>query len=276
MIKVERFTWGFLETHTYLVEEGNHVLVIDPTDREEVLAKCCSAASVTVLLTHEHFDHVSGLNKLREMRASSLPAFSGKEENCSIAISDSTNYSCLVITGEICSERIQDAKANMSVYADVLAEIAEKPLTEPLLPFTCRAADITFKEHYAFRWLGHMVEMFASPGHSLGCCCILVDDVLFVGDTVLENNLMAQFPGSSKKLYRSATVPLLEKLLVGKCKCQAEFDGGKLAEELRLGGTRSEQLQPEALLVRNRVARVYPGHGDVMSPEVALGLARSV
>jgi len=53
--------------------------------------------------------------------------------------------------------------------------------------------------------------------------------MLFVGDTVLENNLMVKFPGSSKKLYRSVTVPLLEKLLLG-----------------------------------GRIKSVYPGHGEVM------------
>lgn len=224
MMKVERFDWGFLETHTYLLEDSSHVLVIDPTDHNEVLAKCGGAASVTVLLSHEHFDHVSGLNKL----------------------SDYCKSRCTVIASETCSERIQDAKSNMSLYAEVLAEVAEKPLLEPLLPFICRAADITFRDHYEFCWMGHNVEMFASPGHSAGSCCILVDDMLFAGDTVLENNLMVKFPGSSKKLYRSVTVPLLEKLLTGT-------------------------LEPE-----KRVTHVYPGHEDVMSPEVAVEIIRGV
>ena len=202
-----------------MLEEESHVLVIDPADCDEMLVKCSGAASVTVLLTHEHFDHISGLNKLRA----------------------SCKSPCTVIAGETCSERVQDAKSNMSVYADVLAEIAEKPLLESIAPFTCYAADITFKEHYEFCWRGHAVEMFAAPGHSAGSCCILVDDMLFVGDTVLENNLMAQFPGSSKKLYRNVAVPLLEKLLLG-----------------------------------SRIKDVYPGHGDVMTPEVALGLSRNV
>jgi len=70
--------------------------------------------------------------------------------------------------------------------------------------------------------------------------------MLFVGDTVLENNLMVKFPGSSKKLYRSVTAPLLEKLLAGT-------------------------LAPE-----NRITHVYPGHGDVMSTEVAVRLKRGV
>ena len=220
-MNVQRFDWGFLETHAYLLEEENHVLVIDPTDVDELLAKCSNAESVTVLLTHEHFDHCSGLNKLR------------------ILCSKKADPTCSVIAGDICSERLQDVKANMSVYAEVLAEVAEKPLSEPLVPFTCRAADITFKEHYAFRWMGHAVEMFFTPGHSAGSCCILLDNLLFVGDTVLENKLMAQFPGSSKKTYRKVTAPLLETLL-------------------------------------QRVDFGYPGHGEVMTPDVALALARGV
>ena len=107
--------------------------------------------------------------------------------------------------------------------------------------FNTITSNIDWFNLYAFRWMGHAVEMFSIPGHSAGSCCIVVDDLLFVGDTVLENNLMVKFPGSSKKLYRSVTAPLLEKWLMG-----------------------------------NRVSCVYPGHGDVMSPEMALGLIRDI
>lgn len=85
------------------------------------------------------------------------------------------------------------------------------------------------------------MELFSTSGHSARSCCIMLDDMLFVGDTVLENNLMVKFPGSSKKLYRSVTVPLLEKLLL-----------------------------------RNRVTHVYPGYGDVMTCDFAFEIIRSV
>ena len=216
---VEKFTTGFLDTNTYLLEEDNHLLIIDPADHDVVLERCREAASVTLLLTHEHFDHISGLNRIRDLRASS----------------------CRVIAGATCSERIQDEKGNLSSYADVLAELGGKQIPEHWSPFACKAADITFENQYAFRWMGHAVELFSTPGHSSGSCCIVVDELLFVGDTVLENNLMVKFPGSSKKLYRSVTAPLLEKWLLG-----------------------------------NRISCVYPGHGDVMSPEAALGLIRDI
>ncbi len=195
------------------------MLNIDPGEHTAVLERCKEAASVTVLLTHEHFDHVIGLNRVMDCCASS----------------------CRVIAGETCSERIQDTKANLSAYADVLAELGGKQIPEHWSPFSCKAADITFDTRYAFCWRGHAVELFSTPGHSAGSCCIVVDDMLFVGDTVLENNLMVKFPDSSKKLYRSVTVPLLEKWLLG-----------------------------------NRISCVYPGHGDVMSPEMALGLIKGV
>ena len=231
---IKKFLSGFLDTNTYVMEEDRHLLIIDPSDHAAVLKRCREAATVTVLLTHEHFDHISGLNRLRELCASSFR----------------------VIAGAVCSERIQDTKANLSAYADVLAELGGKQIPEHWSPFCCKAADITFDNHYAFRWVGHEVELFSAPGHSAGSCCIVLDGMLFVGDTVLENNLMVKFPGSSKKLYRSVTAPLLEKLLVG--------------------GQLQGQLQPEALTLKNRVTRVYPGHGDVMTSEIALELIRGV
>ena len=218
-MNVNEFVSGFLDTNTYLLEEDGHLLIIDPSDHSAVLEKCRNAASVTMLLTHEHFDHIIGLNRIQDLCASS----------------------CVVIAGATCSERIQDTKANLSAYADVLAELGGKQIPKHWSPSSCKAADITFENQYAFRWMGHGVELFSTPGHSAGSCCIVVDDLLFVGDTVLENNLMVKFPGSSKKLYRSVTAPLLEKWLLG-----------------------------------NRVSCVYPGHGDVMSPEMALGLIRDI
>lgn len=235
-MEVKRFVGDFLDSNMYVFEEGNHGLIIDPIVNEDALKHCNGASSVTVLLTHEHFDHISGLNRIRELCAPTCRGIAG--ENCSERIKD-TNY--VVIASETCSERIQDTKANLSAYADVLAQLGGKQIPEHWEPFGCQAADVTFNKSYAFRWMGHAVELFSAPGHSAGSCCILLDDMLFVGDTVLENNLMVKFPGSSKKLYRSVTAPLLEKLLLG-----------------------------------NRITRVYPGHGDVMTPEVALQIIRGV
>ncbi len=218
MIECTKYTWGYLNSNMYLFENNGHILVIDPIDNDLLLKKCMSASSITILLTHEHFDHICGLNQLQDL-----------------------NPNVLVIASALCSERIQNTKSNLSEYANVLAELSGKQLPDDWKSFTCKATDITFDESFSFRWANHSVELLYTPGHSEGSCCILMDDMLFVGDTILENNLMVKFPGSSKKIYQVVTVPVLEKLLT-----------------------------------ENKVSYVYPGHGDVMTPGVSLQLLRNV
>ncbi len=213
-LKVERYTWDFIDSNMYLIETGNHVLVIDPIDNEQALKKCEGAETVTVLLTHEHFDHICGLNKLRGF--------------CSI-----------VIACEKCSERIQDSKTNMSAYAEALIQLGGIQSPKNWMPFACKCADITFTHKHEFQWMGHKVILFASPGHSEGSCCIMTEDVLFVGDSILRSHLMVKFPGSNKELYNSVTLPLLEKKL-------------------------------------QKVKVIYPGHGDMMTQDLALRLLRDV
>ena len=214
-LQVKRLVWKYLESNMYLLKCGKHFLIIDPVDNEEVLKYCSNADSVTVFLTHEHFDHIYGVNTLRSV------------------------VHCKVIASKECSERITDIKANMSVYAQVMGEVSGKEIPEQWEPFTCQAADIVFANQCMFNWMGHSVEMVSTPGHSAGSSCILLDDMLFVGDSILWSNLMVKFPGSSKRLYREVTVPLLEKLLA-------------------------------------KARIIYPGHDEVMTPEEALKIIRSV
>ena len=67
-MKVEKFVSGFLDTNTYLLKEDRHLLIIDPADNTAVLERCRDAATITVLLTHEHFDHISGLNWIQALQ----------------------------------------------------------------------------------------------------------------------------------------------------------------------------------------------------------------
>ena len=212
---IKKLTWNFLDSNLYLLEEDGHLLAIDFIDNKMAIQECREASSVTILLTHEHFDHICGLNKLRN----AVP--------------------CQVIASETCSKKIQGNKANMSLYAETMAELARKQCPQYLVPFVCQKADIIFDKSFAFHWMGHSVECFSTPGHSAGSSCFLIDDMLFVGDTILENKLMVKFPGSSKKIFKEITVPLLESLLA-------------------------------------RVKVVYPGHGDAMLPEVAMEIIKSV
>jgi len=194
----------------YVLKNGSHLLVIDPIDKEDVLDYCRNADTITVILTHEHFDHICGLNKLRSMVPNKVKVIANKE----------------------CSERIGNPKLNMSVYADTLMALAEKTVDKVLQPFSCAVADIIFSEGYSFDWLGEDVELISTPGHSPGSASIVMDNMLFSGDTLLVNSFMTRFPGGKTKLFKSKSVPVLQTLL-------------------------------------NSVDFVYPGHGTIMTRETA-------
>ena len=219
-MNMKKYIWDPRDSIMYVFEEENHILIIDPIVNDEVLEACSRAVSVTVLLTHEHFDHICGLNKLRNVL--------GKKQRF-----------CSVISNEKCSERIKNIKTNMSAYAEVLAQLSNKQLPANWTPFTCEGADVTFGEKYSFVWMGHSVKLFYTPGHSDGSCCIVVDgDKLFVGDSILESCLMVKFPCSNKKIYKEVTIPLLEKLLA-KVKFVCPGHGNIMTSEEALGIVKS-------------------------------------
>jgi len=116
-----------------------------------------------ILLTHEHVDHIAGVEELRN------------------------RYDSKLVCVRHCSEAIGDAKRNLSYYADSKG-------------FTCRAADwICECDGWQFNWAGVEISMIATPGHSPGgMCAALGSHALFTGDTLLGNQRTpTQLPGGS-------------------------------------------------------------------------------
>ena len=101
-IEVRRFTWDYLDSNMYVLIAEGQALVIDPIDSDEASEYVRPFHEITVLLTHEHFDHICGLNKLR------------------------AEHKCTVIAHEKCSERIQSSKANFSAMAETMMELSGK------------------------------------------------------------------------------------------------------------------------------------------------------
>jgi hydroxyacylglutathione hydrolase len=116
-----------------------------------------------IFLTHEHFDHIWGINKLKE------------------------TYSCKIICSKKCGEKIVDRKKNMSVFFDQIG-------------FQSYAADILIENiNFSLMWHNMKFEFFVTKGHSDGSICIFFENNLFTGDTIIKDHkTVVKFPGGNK------------------------------------------------------------------------------
>ena len=61
-MEIETYVMGPIATNTYLLSEGNDVIVIDPASKpEKMIEKINGRNLLAVLLTHGHFDHIKAV-----------------------------------------------------------------------------------------------------------------------------------------------------------------------------------------------------------------------
>lgn len=179
MLKIGRIVMGSVQTNCYFVyEEGkNKILVIDPADRGDYLYEKFQEKGfevAAILLTHGHFDHIWGCDKLRELSGAKVYAWEPEKEIC------------------------EDPAMNVS-------EMAGRAVTATV--------DEYLREGAVMRIEGIEFKLIGTPGHTVGSCCFYFeeDGILVSGDTLFEGSVgRTDFPtGSGATLSRS----LKEKLM---------------------------------------------------------------
>jgi len=188
-----------IDSSMYIVPADGSCLVIDPCVSEEaenLLGVSC-VKDCLILLTHEHYDHISGVNWLRER----LP--------------------CRVICSESCAGRIADPKKNLAAYFKAVAlqkSEAEREVLEGCLDpgYACRA-DQTYTGRLEFCWGGLALALREAPGHSPGSQIIEIGGRwYFTGDSLIPGTrLVTNLPGGDRKLYNEKTRPYLEAVPPG-------------------------------------------------------------
>lgn len=186
-----------IDARMYVLLENGNALIIDPcvSDAALQLLQKNDTAQILVLLTHEHYDHISGVNWLREH----FP-------------------SVCVLCSSICAEALPLPSENLSNFWEILfigkdEETQEYVRNMNIQPYSC-TADRTFKEEQKLSWEGHSLFLKETPGHSKGSICILLDDrILFSGDSLVTGfPTITRLPGGSKKIYQTITLPWLRTL----------------------------------------------------------------
>lgn len=169
------------------LRDGN-ALVIDTIQSEEVLKDLNRAdiRNLTIILTHEHFDHTTGINWLRE------------------------NFEVHLISHEVCAKKILLPRNNRSLSIMGSDEDSRKYRYYP--PYSC-TTDETFCGDTSIQWCGLDVKIVYAPGHTAGSCCININTCMFVGDSALLGlPTLTRLPGGSQKDYNSMTLPFLKNL----------------------------------------------------------------
>lgn len=172
-IKIGRMTLGVCATNCYfLYKEGSQqVVFVDPGDRgadiyEALKRKGLSVAAI--LLTHGHFDHIWGAQKLRELSGARIYALDAEKVVC------------------------QDA------YVNVSAQAGRKATIDP---------DEWLTDGQELSLAGISIRVIATPGHTIGSCCYYVEEAgfLIAGDTLFAGSVgRTDFPtGSMSRLIRS-------------------------------------------------------------------------
>lgn len=179
-LKIGRIVMGMCQTNCYFVypEGKSEVILFDPADRGDYIYHSLKDKGFTVaaiLLTHGHFDHIWGLEELKELSGAKVYAYEEEKEVC------------------------ENASVNVSKGAGRPCEIT---------------ADEYVKDGATISVAGMNCQLIATPGHTKGSCCYYFEEegILISGDTLFQESVgRTDLPtGSMSALVRSVK----EKLMV--------------------------------------------------------------
>lgn len=192
-MEIKAYDSGLLASNMYVVSENGHAVVIDPS-RDTSPAKGLTVD--LLIVTHEHYDHISGVNDWKR------------------------EYGAPLLCSEKCAENLGNTLMNQARHFDVFCELQtwikldEIPRTDH--SYTC-TAEKTFTDSMSLEWQGHELRLIEIPGHSQGSIGIYLDgDGFFSGDSLLEGKeTELRLPGGSKKQWREIGEPRIKAIPEG-------------------------------------------------------------
>ncbi len=189
-----------INSNMYVLIAGREALIIDPHKNEELteLLKSKGISKVTILLTHEHHDHTTGVYWYQENFESTLICQQKAAEYIA-----RRQYLRPTLIAFILGE--EDHINGTHIYDEFKKSFVPRQYY----------ADVTYEEQYSITWNNYTFDFFHIPGHSAGSSLILLNGrYAFTGDSLLKDlPIIIRFPGSNKEEYLSVTYPLLSHLL---------------------------------------------------------------
>lgn len=198
-ISIYKSVFEYIDSNMFIIIENNKALIIDPHKNSEVynLLQKNNINEVTIILTHEHSDHVSGIMWLKD------------------------NFNTILISTKETSNYLSDVKNTRPILITFVLEEQDKKNGTNILdkfkqnykPFIIKS-DITFENNFEYKWNSHNLRFKKVLGHSKGSCFIFFDNnIIFTGDSLLKDYpIITRFPGGNVKKFKNETIPYLESL----------------------------------------------------------------
>ncbi|MBQ7295667.1 MAG: MBL fold metallo-hydrolase [Clostridia bacterium] len=165
-LKITLLTFPGFTANCYFVfdEETKESFLVDPGaygKRHSEYIKSQGIEKLSyILLTHGHFDHIMGVSQFKEDLGGQI-VIHEKDADCL-----SSPLKSLAITQGLMLQKTQ--------------------------------ADITVKDGDTLSFAGGEIEVIHTPGHTKGCVCYKLGELLFTGDTLFRGTVgRTDFPGGS-------------------------------------------------------------------------------
>ena len=195
---IYRFPFELVDENMYFIPSGDTGIVIDPNENEELLDafEQHGTKNIVIILTHEHYDHTTGVEWLQSKTKNRL--FCHKA--CAEAISSEKGNDPKTL-GYILT--LRDAVDGGHRRDDYLATAKRYTLH----------ADETFEEEGKIV-VGDLTMRFRpAPGHSPGSVLLSLGKNLFSGDSLIQHTpTIVHLPGSDRKVFKAETKPYLQSL----------------------------------------------------------------
>lgn len=170
MVNVKAASFGSMDNNCFLITDcatGKSALV-DCTEDSEKMRNFISGADLEyILLTHGHFDHISGVKAVKELTGARVV----------ISASD--------------EPMLSSSKKSLAAFCG-----AQHSNT---------TADITVSDGDKITLGESVITVMATPGHTKGSVCYLCENNIFTGDTLFFCSCgRTDFPGGSEsEMYES-------------------------------------------------------------------------
>lgn len=197
--EIYRSPFELVDSNMYFIPSGDTGIVMDPNENDELLSvfEQYGTKSIVIILTHEHYDHTTGVIWLQSKIESKLICHKACAEAIAIEKGNDPKTLGYILT-------LRDAVDGGHRRDDYLATAKRYVLK----------ADDTFEEEQYLTVGEVTLRCYPAPGHSAGSVLyFLGDKCLFTGDSLIQHTpTIVHLPGSDRKAFKQITKLYIQSL----------------------------------------------------------------